>query len=80
MARKITKTTRKGKKTQKRQRGGQGILTYPVNTYKPVDVQLDGATTRQMYNEQSVMNSRSSPFLGGKRKTNRKGKQRKTNK
>jgi hypothetical protein len=69
MARKITKKTmRKGKKTQKRQRGGQGILTYPVNTYKPVDVQLDGATTRQMYNDQTLMNPRSLPFLGGKKR------------
>lgn len=46
-------------------KGGSGILTYGVNDYK-VDTQLDNlATTRQMYNDQSVMNSR---VLGGSRR------------
>jgi len=52
-----------GKKTMKK--GGSGILTYAVNDYK-VDTQLDNmATTRQMFNDQSVMNSR---VLGGSRR------------
>lgn len=56
-----------GKKTMKK--GGSGILTYGVNDYK-VDAQLDNlATTRQMYNDQSVMNAR---VLGGGRKSRRK--------
>ena len=50
-------------------KGGSGILTYGVNDYK-VDAQLDNlATTRQMYNDQSVMNAR---VLGGGRKSRRK--------
>jgi len=50
-------------------KGGNGILTYGVNDYK-VDAQLDNlATTRQMYNDQSVMNTR---VLGGGKKYRRK--------
>lgn len=51
-------------------KGGSGILTYGVNDYK-VDTQLDNlATTRQMFNDQSVMNAR---VLGGsKRKSCKK--------
>jgi hypothetical protein len=61
---------RSGKKdkTQKRRtmKGGSGILTYPLNLYKP-DTQLDNNyyTTRQMYNDQSVMNAR---ILGGSKR------------
>jgi hypothetical protein len=60
------KTCNKKSKTYK---GGSGILTYGVNDYK-VDAQLDNlATTRQMYNDQSVMNTR---VLGGGKKYRRK--------
>jgi len=56
-------------KKSKTYKGGSGILTYGVNDYK-VDAQLDNlATTRQMYNDQSVMNTR---VLGGGKKYRRK--------
>jgi hypothetical protein len=75
------KISEKKSKTQKRRsmKGGSGILTYPPNLYSP-DTQLDNNffTTRQMYNDQSVMNSR---FLGGsKRNKTEKRKKRKEEK
>ena len=66
----------KQNKTQKRvgkrsMKGGSGILTYALNGYAP-DIQLDNLhTSRQMYNEQSVMNPR---ILGGRGRGNRKTK------
>jgi hypothetical protein len=73
----VKKTVKKTTKKSKICKGGNGILTYGVNDYK-VDAQLDNlATTRQMYNDQSVMNAR---VLGGGRKSRRKtgGKSGKT--
>jgi hypothetical protein len=65
----VKKTVKKSTKKSKLCKGGSGILTYGVNDYK-VDAQLDNlATTRQMYNDQSVMNAR---VLGGGRKSRRK--------
>ena len=64
----VKKTSKKITKKSKICKGGSGILTYGVNDYK-VDTQLDNlATTRQMFNDQSIMNSR---VLGGSRKTRR---------
>jgi len=61
----VKKTSKKTVKKSKTYKGGSGILTYGVNDYK-IDTQLDNmATTRQMFNDQSVMNSR---VLGGSRR------------
>ena len=69
----VKKTSKKITKKLKICKGGSGILTYGVNDYK-VDTQLDNmATTRQMFNDQSVMNSR---VLGGGRKSRRKSGKR----
>ena len=70
----VKKTSKKITKKLKICKGGSGILTYGVNDYK-VDTQLDNmATTRQMFNDQSVMNSR---VLGGsRRKSKRKSGKR----
>jgi len=66
----VKKTGKKTTRKMKICKGGSGILTYGVNDYK-VDTQLDNlATTRQMFNDQSVMNAR---VLGGsKRKSCKK--------
>ena len=67
---KTGKREKKGKTQRRRSmKGGSGFLTYSLNQYD-TDTQLDNyATTRQMYNDQSVMNSR---VLGGSRR--RRGK------
>jgi len=68
------KTIKKHTKKSKTYKGGSGILTYDVNDYK-VDTQLDNlATTRQMFNDQSVMNTR---VLGGSRRKSCKNKKNK---
>ena len=64
----MTKTLKKS--MTKKVKGGNGILTYALNDYK-TDTQLDNnyLTTRQMYNDQSMLNPR---FLGGKKSKTKK--------
>lgn len=73
------KRTSSTKKTRKAQtmKGGEGILTYTNNTYNN-DPQLNTSTSRQMFNEQTMMNPRI--INGGGKKKNQKNKKKATQK
>ena len=75
----VNRQTNKNKQKRRTIKGGSGILTYALNSYD-TDTQLDGAsiTSRQMYNEQTVMNPR--VLGGGRRKTQKRRGEKKRGK
>ena len=76
----MVKTSKRKTHKRRSMKGGSGILTYPLNLYQP-DTQLQDnmITSRQMYTDQTVANSR---FLTGggnrRRKTEKKKGGKKT--